>query len=101
MERQQTLLEQVQEHQQQSSDSQVQRAQPPTSWLNELQWEAFEILPGMVKVRHGTGIDHLSSLSLNIPVAGKLYFEDELAEDATWAHIIPTMCALQVVRKGV
>ena len=36
LERQQTILEQVQE-QQQSSVSQVPRAQPTTSWLNELQ----------------------------------------------------------------
>ena len=84
LEKQQTLLEQVQEKQQQSSVSSVQRAQPSTSWLNELQQEAFEILPGMVNVRHGTGIDHLSGLSQNIPVAGREYFEDELAEEATW-----------------
>ena len=84
LEKHQTLLEQVQEHQQQSSVSQVQRAQPSTSWLNELQQEAFEILPGSVNVRCRTGIEHLSGLSQNIPVAGKEYFKDELAEDATW-----------------
>ena len=41
LEKQQTLLEQVQEKQQQSSVSSVQRAQPSTSWLNELQQEGI------------------------------------------------------------
>ena len=89
LERQQTLLEQVQEQQQQSSVSQVLRVQPPTSWLNELQQEAFEILPGAVNVRCRTGIDHLSGLSQNIPVAEKAYFEDKLAEEATWSSHHP------------
>ena len=89
LEKQQTLLEQVQEHQQQSTVSQVQRAQPPTSQLNELQWEAFEILPGTVNVKCRTGIKHLSGLSQNIPVAGKEYFKDELAEEATWGSHHP------------
>ena len=75
LERQQTILEQVQEEQQ-SSVSQVPKAQPTTSQLNELQRESFDILPG-------TSIEHLSSLSHNIPVAGKAYFEDELAVEAT------------------
>ena len=101
LERQQTLLEQVQEHQQQSSLSQVQRAQPPTSWLNELQQEAFKTLLGTVNVRHGTGIEHLSILGQNIPVAGKAYFEDELAEETTGGSHHPTMCTLQTVQRGV
>ena len=46
LEKQQTILEQVQEKQQQSSVSSVQRVQPSTSWLHELQLEAFEPLPG-------------------------------------------------------
>ena len=95
LEKQQTLLEQVQEQQQQSSVSQVQRAQPSTSWLNELQREAFEILPGTVNVRCGTGIEHLSGLSQNIHLAGRQYFEDELAEEAIWGSNHPChMCAL-------
>ena len=57
--------------------------QPPTSWLDELQREAFNILPGTVNARCGTSIEHLSSLSQNILVAGKAFFEDELAEEAT------------------
>ena len=89
LEKQQTLLEQVQEKQQQSSVSSVQRVQPSTSQLNELQQEAFEILLGTVNVRCGTGINHLSSLSQNIPVAGREYFEDKLAEEATWGSHHP------------
>ena len=89
LEKQQTLLEQVQENQRQSSVSSVQRAQPPTSRLSELQQEAFQYLPGTVNVRCGTGIQHLSGLSQNIPVAGRQYFEDELAEEATWGSNHP------------
>ena len=100
LERQQTLLEQVQEHQQQSSVSQVQRPQPPTSKLNELKREAFEILPSTVNVRCGTGIDHLSSWSQNIPVAGKAYFEDELAEEATWGSHHPHHVCFANSQKG-
>ena len=101
LEKQQTLLEQVQEQQQQSSVSQVQRAQPSTSQLNELQREAFEILPGTVNVRHGTGIEHLSGLSQNIPVAGRQYFEDELAEEATWGSNHPCHVHFASSQKGV
>ena len=99
LERQQTILEQVQE--QQSSVSQVPRIQPTTPWLDELQREAFNILPGTVNDGCGAGIDHLSGLSQNILAAGKAYLEDELAEEATWVHIIPTMCTLPMVRRGV
>ena len=101
LEKQQTLLEQVQEKQQQSSVSSVQRAQPSTSQLNELQQEAFEILPGTVNVRCGTGIDHLSGLSQNIPVAGREYFEDELAEEATWGSHHPCHVHFANNPKGV
>ena len=103
LEKHQTLLEQVQEQQQQSSVSQVQRAQPSTSmsWLNELQREAFEILPGTVNVRHRTGIEYLSGLSQNIPVAGREYFEDELAEEATWGSSHPHHVCFASSQKGV
>ena len=66
------------------------RVHPTTSWLDELERERhFNILPGTVNARHGSGIDHLSSLSQNIPVAGKAYFEDKLAEEATWGSHHP------------
>ena len=88
LERQQTIMEQVWE-QQQSSVSQGPRFQPNTSQLNELQREAFDILLGTVNARCGTSIEHLSGLSRNILVAGKAYFEDELAEEATWGSHHP------------
>ena len=100
LEKQQTLLEQMQENQRQSSISSAQRVQPPTSRLSELQQEAFQYLPGTVNVRCGTGIQHLSGLSQNIHVAGRQYFEDELAEEATWGSNHPAMCTLQAVRRG-
>ena len=99
LERQQTILEQVQE-QQQSSVSQVPRVQPTTSWLNELQREAIDMLLGTVNARCGTGIDHLSSLSQKIPVAGKAYFEDELAEEATWDSHHPCHVHFASSQKG-
>ena len=101
LEKQQTLLEQVQESQKQQSVSVAQRAQPPTSWLSELQQEVFQYLPGTVNARCGTGIQHLFGISQNIPVAGREHFEDELAEEATRGSNHPTMCALQAVRRGL
>ena len=89
LEKQQTLLEQVQENQRQSSVSAAQRAQPPTSRLSELQQEAFQYLPGTVNVRCGTGFQYLSSISHNIPVAGRQHFDDDLAEEATWGSNHP------------
>ena len=94
LEKEQTLLEQVQENQRQSSVSSPQRTQPPTSRLSELQQEAFQYLPGTVNVRCGTGIQHLSGLSQDIPVAGRQYFEDELAKEATWGSKSSLPCAL-------
>ena len=79
----------MQESQKQHSVSVAQRAQPPTSRLSELQQEAFQYLPSTVNVRHRTGIQHLSGISQNIPVAGRQHFEDELAEEATWGSNHP------------
>ena len=89
LEKQQTLLEQVQESQKQHSASVAQRAQPSTSRLSELQQEAFQYLPSTVNVRCGMDIQHLSSISQNIPVAGRQHFGDELAEEATWGSNHP------------
>ena len=44
---------------------------------------------GTVNVRCRTGMEHLSGLSQNIAVAGKAYFEDELAKEATWGSHHP------------
>ena len=100
LEKQQTLLEQVQENQRQSSVSSAQRAQPPTPRLSELQQEAFQYLPGTVNVRRGTSIQHLSRLSQNIPVAGRQYFEDELAQEATWGSNHPCHVHCASSQKG-
>ena len=100
LEKQQTLLEQVQERQQQSSVSLAQRAQTSISWLNELQQKPFKIIPGTVNVRCRTGIDHLSSSSQNILVAGKENFEDELAEEATWVSHHPCHVCFASSQKG-
>ena len=100
LEKQQTLLEQVQENQRQNSVPSAQRAQPPTSRLSELQQEAFQYLPGTVNVRCRTGIQHLSGLSQNIPVAGGQYFEDEPVEEATWGSNHPCHVQFAGSEKG-
>ena len=101
LEKQQTLLEQVQESQKQQSASVAQRVQPPISRLSELQQEAFQYLPGTVNVRCRTGIQHLSGVSQNIPVAGREHLEMNWLKRPHGAQIIPTMCTLQTVRRGV
>ena len=64
------------------------------SHLEELHREAFNVLPGTVNARSGAGIVHDSGLSQGILVTGRTYFEDELAEEATWASQSFTPCAL-------
>ena len=60
---------------------------PPRSRIEELQREAFDILPGTVNARRGTAVAHASGISQDILVVGRSQFEDELAEEATWnAH---------------
>ena len=75
--------------------------QPPTSWLDKLHKEGFNILPGTVNARCGTGIKHLSGLSQNIPVTGKAFFEDELAEEAIWGSHHPHHVCFANGQKGV
>ena len=72
LERQQAILEHVQK--QQSSVCQIPHTQWPTSQLDELHKEAFNILPGTVNARCGAGTQHLSRLSQNIAVMGKAFF---------------------------
>ena len=57
---------------------------PPMNKIEELQREAFNILPGTVNARGGTAIAHASAISQDIPVTGRSNFENELAEEATW-----------------
>ena len=61
LERQQTILEHVQE--QQSSVFQMPHVQPPPLLLDELQKDAFNVIPGTVNPRCGTSIEYLSGLS--------------------------------------
>ena len=58
--------------------------------IEELQREAFNILPGTVNARRGAAVAHASGISQDILVASRLNFENELAEEATWnAHQHP------------
>ena len=57
---------------------------PPTNTIEELQREAFNILPGTVNARRGAALAHASGISQDILVTGRSNFENELAEEATW-----------------
>ena len=57
---------------------------PSTNCIEELQKEAFNILPGTVNVRRGAALAHASGISQNIPVAGRSNFQNELAKEAAW-----------------
>ena len=80
MEKQQAILERVQEQQSKMPEMPV----PPTNRIEELQREAFNILPGMVDARRGAALAHASAISKDIPVDGRSNFENELVEEATW-----------------
>ena len=58
--------------------------QNSTSCIEELQREAFNILPGMVNARQCPGLVHTSDILQDIPLTGRAHFENELAEKATW-----------------
>ena len=81
LEKQQTILEKVQEQQRRMPEMPV----SSTTCIEELQREAFNILPGMVNARQGAALAHVSGISQNIPVTGRPHFENELAKKATWA----------------
>ena len=76
----QAILERVQEQQSRMPEIPV----PPMNRIKELQREAFDILPGTVNARRGAAVAHASGISQDILVAGRLNFENELAEEATW-----------------
>ena len=80
LEKQQAILERVQEQQSRMPEIPV----PPTNRIEELQREAFNILPGTVNARISAALAHASEISQDIPVTGRLNFENELAEEATW-----------------
>ena len=79
LEKQQAILEKVQEQQSWMPEIPV----PPTNRIEELQREAFNILPGTVNARRGAALAHASGISQDIPVTGRSNFENELAEEAT------------------
>ena len=58
---------------------------PSIACIEELQREAFNILPGTVNARRGAALAHASGISQDILVAGRSNFENELAKEATWA----------------
>ena len=80
LEKQQAILDRVQEQQSRVPEIPV----PPMNRIEELQREAFNILPGTVNARRGAALAHASAISQDIPVAGRSNFENELAEEATW-----------------
>ena len=80
LEKQQAILERVQEQQSRMLEISV----PPMNRIKELQREAFDILPGTVNARRGAAVAHASGISQDIPVAGRSNFENELGEEATW-----------------
>ena len=80
LEKQQAILERVQEQQSRMPEIPV----PPMNRIEELPREAFNILPGTVNARRGAALAHASAISHDIPVAGRSNFENELAEETTW-----------------
>ena len=98
LEKQQAILEKVQEQQSRVPEVPV----PPVNRLTELQREAFNILPGTMNAKRGAATAHASGISQDIPVIGRSQFEDELAEEATWnAHQhLHSMCTLLPTLRG-
>ena len=80
MEKQQAILERVQEQQSRVPEVPV----PPVNRLQELQREAFDILPGTVNAKRGAAAAHASGILQDIPVIGRTQFKDELAKEAIW-----------------
>ena len=80
LEKQQAILERVQEQQSRVPEIPV----PPVDRIQELQREAFDILPGTVNAKRGATAAHASEISQDILVIGRTQFKDELAEEAIW-----------------
>ena len=75
MEKQQAILERVQEQQSRVPEIPV----PPVDRIQELQREAFDILPGTVNAKRGAAAAHASEILQDILVIGRTQFENELA----------------------
>ena len=67
LEKQQAILEKVQEQQRRMPEIPV----PPMNRIEELQREAFNILPGTVNGRRGAAVAHASGISKDILIAGR------------------------------
>ena len=67
LEKQQAILERIQEQQRRMPKMPV----PSVTWIEELQREAFNILPGTVNARRGAAAAHASGISEDILVAGR------------------------------
>ena len=80
LEKQQAILERVQEQQSRVPEIPV----PPVDRIQELQREAFDILPGTVNAKRGAAAAHASEILQDILVIGRTQFENELAEEAIW-----------------
>ena len=80
LEKQQAILERVQEQQSRVPEVPV----PPVNRIQEWQREAFDILPGTVNAKRGAATAHASEISQDILVIGRSQFKDEMAEEATW-----------------
>ena len=80
LEKQQAILERVQEQQSRVPEVPV----PLVNRLTELQKEAFNILPGTMNAKRGAATAHASGISQDILVIGTSQFKDELAKEATW-----------------
>ena len=80
MEKQQAIPERVQEQQSRVPEIPV----PPVDRIQELQREAFDILPGTVNAKRGAAAAHASEILQDILVISRTYFENELAEEAIW-----------------
>ena len=83
LEKQQAILKRVQEQQSRVPEIPV----PSVDRIQELQREAFDILPGTVNAKRGAAAAHASEILQDILVIGRTQFKDELAEEAIWnAH---------------
>ena len=72
LEKQQAILEKVQEQQSRMPEMPV----PSTTCIEELQREAFNILPGTVNARWGAALAHASGISQDILVVGRSHFKN-------------------------
>ena len=79
-EKQQAILQRVQEQQNRMPEIPV----PPMNKIEELQREAFNILPGTVNAIRDAALAYASGIFQDILIAGRSNFENELAKEATW-----------------